>query len=108
MLIYLFVIEHVLTSISALNSWTQYLPGQAQEALIGSTLANQPLLHPWQGGLVRRHRRSPTHGPPRHHLTDADIDNGQSTPVDGLRLETPPTEGLARRGRNLRFQRWSP
>jgi hypothetical protein len=52
MLIYLFVIEHILTSISALNSWTQYLPGQAQEALIGSTLANQPLLHPWQGGLV--------------------------------------------------------
>lgn len=52
MLIYLFVVEHVLTSISALNSWTKYLPGQAQEALIGSTLANQPLLHPWQGGLV--------------------------------------------------------
>jgi ABC-2 type transport system permease protein len=50
--LYLFVVEHVLTSITALNRWTSYLPGQAQEALVGSTLTNQRLLPPWQGGLV--------------------------------------------------------
>ena len=52
LLVYLLIVERILTSISALNSWARYLPGQAQEALIGSTLANQPLLQPWQGGLV--------------------------------------------------------
>jgi ABC-2 type transport system permease protein len=52
LLLYLFVVEHVLTSITALNRWTSYLPGQAQEALVGSTLTNQRLLPPWQGGLV--------------------------------------------------------
>jgi hypothetical protein len=35
-----------------MGSWTIYLPGQAQEALSGSVLTNQQLLHPWQGGLV--------------------------------------------------------
>jgi ABC-2 type transport system permease protein len=52
LLIYLFVIERILTSIPALNSWTKYLPGQAQEALTGTTLTNQALLPPWQGGIL--------------------------------------------------------
>jgi hypothetical protein len=52
LLLYLLVVERVLTSITALNRWTSYLPGQAQEALVGSTLTNQQLLQPWQGGLV--------------------------------------------------------
>ncbi len=52
LLVWLFVVERILTSFSALQSWTIYLPGQAQEALSGSVLTNQRLLQPWQGGLV--------------------------------------------------------
>jgi hypothetical protein len=52
LLLYLLVVERALTSIAAHNRWTMYLPGQAQEALVGSTLTNQPLLQPWQGGIV--------------------------------------------------------
>ncbi len=52
LLIWLLVVERILTSFTALESWTVYLPGQAQEALSGSFLTNQRLLRPWQGGLV--------------------------------------------------------
>lgn len=52
LLLYLLLVERILTSIGALNGWTLYLPGQAQEALIGSTLTDQDLLSPWQGGLL--------------------------------------------------------
>jgi ABC-2 type transport system permease protein len=52
LLIYLFVLENVLTSIRAFHGWTLYLPGQAQEALIGSTLADRQLLPVWQGGVL--------------------------------------------------------
>jgi ABC-2 type transport system permease protein len=52
LLVYLLVVERILTSFVALQSWTIYLPGQAQEALSGSVLTNQRLLQPWQGGLV--------------------------------------------------------
>jgi ABC-2 type transport system permease protein len=52
LLLYLYVVERVLTSIAGLGRWTSYLPGQAQEALVGSTLTNQRLLQPWQGGIV--------------------------------------------------------
>jgi ABC-type transport system involved in multi-copper enzyme maturation permease subunit len=52
LLIYLLVVERIITSINALSGWTRYLPGQAQEALVGSTLTNQQLLSPWLGGLV--------------------------------------------------------
>jgi ABC-2 type transport system permease protein len=52
LLVWLFVVERILTSFSALQSWTIYLPGQAQEAVSGSVLTNQRLLQPWQGGLV--------------------------------------------------------
>jgi ABC-2 type transport system permease protein len=52
LLVYLFVVERILTSFTPLQSWTIYLPGQAQEALSGSVLTNQRLLQPWQGGIV--------------------------------------------------------
>ncbi len=52
LLVWLLVVERILTSFTALQSWTIYLPGQAQEALSGSVLTNQRLQQPWQGGLV--------------------------------------------------------
>lgn len=52
LLIYLFVVEPVLTRIPALSDWTVYLPGPADDALTGIALINQDLLQPWQGGLV--------------------------------------------------------
>lgn len=52
LLIYLFVVEAILTSIPALDGWTRYLPGPADNALTGITLTNQQFLQPWQGGLV--------------------------------------------------------
>jgi ABC-2 type transport system permease protein len=52
LLIYLFVIEAILTNIPALDAWTRYLPGPADNALTGITLTNQQYLQPWQGGLV--------------------------------------------------------
>jgi len=52
LLIYLFVVERILTAIPALNSWIMYLPGKAQEALAGTTLTVQRVLEPWQGGIL--------------------------------------------------------
>lgn len=52
LLLYLFVVERVLTSTTAWSRWTSYLPGQAQEALVGSILTSQRLLQPWQGGIL--------------------------------------------------------
>lgn len=52
LLIYLFVVEAILTNIPALDAWTRYLPGPADNALTGITLTNQQYLQPWQGGLV--------------------------------------------------------
>lgn len=52
LLIYLFVLEPILTAIPALHTWTRYLPGPADNALTGITLTNQNFLQPWQGGLV--------------------------------------------------------
>jgi hypothetical protein len=52
LLVYLFVVENILTGIRALHGWTLYLPGQAQEALVGSTLSDRRLLPASQGGLV--------------------------------------------------------
>jgi ABC-2 type transport system permease protein len=52
LLVYLFVLENILTNVTALHDWTRYLPGQAEEALVGSTLTDTVLLAPWQGGLV--------------------------------------------------------
>jgi len=52
LLIYLFVLEPILTSLPALDSWTRYLPGPADNALTGISLTNQQYLQPWQGGLA--------------------------------------------------------
>ncbi|HEX5542391.1 MAG TPA: hypothetical protein VFX60_12670, partial [Micromonospora sp.] len=52
LLIYLLVLEPILTNIPALDTWTRYLPGPADNALSGITLTNQQFLQPWQGGLV--------------------------------------------------------
>jgi ABC-2 type transport system permease protein len=52
LLIYLFVVEAILTNIPALDDWTKYLPGPADNALTGIALTNQHYLQPWQGGLV--------------------------------------------------------
>jgi ABC-2 type transport system permease protein len=51
-LVYLFIIENILTNIPALDRWTPYLPGQTEEALVGSTLTDRQLLQPWQGGIL--------------------------------------------------------
>jgi hypothetical protein len=52
LLVYLYVVEPIVTNIPALNGWTRYLPGPAGNALTGITLTNQEFLQPWQGGLV--------------------------------------------------------
>lgn len=52
LLIYLFVLEPVVTRIPALHHWTIYLPGAADKALTQVALTNQQFLAPWQGGLV--------------------------------------------------------
>lgn len=52
LLIYLYVVEPILTNIPALNAWSRYLPGPADNALTGITLTNQQNLQPWQGGLL--------------------------------------------------------
>ena len=52
LLIYIYVVEAILTNIPALRDWTRYLPGPADNALTGTTLTNQDFLQPWQGGLV--------------------------------------------------------
>jgi hypothetical protein len=52
LLVYRFVAEPIVTSIPALDAWTQYLPGPATSGLTGSTLEIRSFLDPWQGGLV--------------------------------------------------------
>jgi ABC-2 type transport system permease protein len=52
LLVYLFVVEQVVTRIPALGSWTSYLPGAAANALTRVSQSDQHLLQPWQGGLV--------------------------------------------------------
>ena len=52
LLIYLFVVEPVITRIPALNSWARYLPGAAADALTQVAQANQSFLEPSLGGLV--------------------------------------------------------
>lgn len=52
LLVYLFVVEPILTQISALDAWTTYLPGPAQNALTGITVTTRDFLEPWHGGIV--------------------------------------------------------
>jgi hypothetical protein len=52
LLIYLYVVETVLTQIPALTSWTAYLPGPAGSALTGIALTNREFLPAWLGGAL--------------------------------------------------------
>lgn len=52
LLIYLFVVENILTNLSALESWSVYLPGAARDALTGVTKTHADLLSPAAGGVV--------------------------------------------------------
>ena len=52
LLVYLFVVEPIITRIGALEAWSKYLPGAAEDALTQISQSNQHLLAPWQGGLV--------------------------------------------------------
>jgi ABC-2 type transport system permease protein len=53
LLLYLYVAEPLLSRISALGSWTAYLPGVAADGLTQASQAGVLLLlPPWQGGLV--------------------------------------------------------
>lgn len=52
LLVYLFIVEPILTRIQALQVWAKYLPGAAEDALTQVAQANQRLLDPWQGGVV--------------------------------------------------------
>jgi ABC-2 type transport system permease protein len=52
LLIYLYVAEPLISHITALHSWTPYLPGVAADGLTQATQAGVPLLAPWLGGLV--------------------------------------------------------
>lgn len=52
LLVYLFVVEPVVTRIGALQDWTRFLPGAAANALTRISQAGQEFLAPWQGGLV--------------------------------------------------------
>lgn len=52
LLIYLFVVEPILTGIGAIEGLTNYLPGPARNALTGTALATRSFLEPWQGAAV--------------------------------------------------------
>ncbi|HEX6197285.1 MAG TPA: hypothetical protein VFZ37_15330 [Jiangellaceae bacterium] len=52
MLIYLYVVENIITGIPALSGWTIYLPGQAANALTGMALTTRDFLPAWHGGLL--------------------------------------------------------
>ena len=52
LLIYLFVVEPVLTNIPALGSWTMYLPGAAANGLTQVAQSGLEFLDPWKGGIV--------------------------------------------------------
>lgn len=52
LLIYLYVVETVVTQIPALGDWTVYLPGPAGSSLTGLALITREFLPAWQGGLA--------------------------------------------------------
>lgn len=51
-LIYLFVLENLVSAIPHVRDYYKYFPGGAANALSQATTSNSTLLHPWQGGLV--------------------------------------------------------
>ena len=52
LLVFLYAVSPILTSIHALRGWSMYLPGPAGDALVQFSQAGHTLLRPWQGGLV--------------------------------------------------------
>lgn len=52
MLLYLYILEPLLSHIASLNSWTPYLPGVAADSLTQDIQNGVRLLSPWVGGLV--------------------------------------------------------
>ncbi|MGH3150184.1 MAG: hypothetical protein ACRDOB_05565, partial [Streptosporangiaceae bacterium] len=52
MLLYLYVLEPLVSHIASLSSWTPYLPGVAADGLTQAVQSGVRLLAPWAGGLV--------------------------------------------------------
>jgi ABC-2 type transport system permease protein len=52
MLLYLYVLEPLLSHIASLSSWTPYLPGVAADSLTQDIQDGVRLLSPWAGGLL--------------------------------------------------------
>lgn len=52
LLIYVFVVEPILTRIPAFASWSRYLPDAAANALTHVSQADQEFLEPWVGAVV--------------------------------------------------------
>lgn len=52
LLLYLYVLEPLISHIAALRSWTPYLPGVAADGLTQAVQSGVRLLAPWAGGLV--------------------------------------------------------
>jgi hypothetical protein len=52
LLVYLYVVEPIVTRIPALADWSIYLPGPAGSSLTGIALTGQTFLAAWQGALV--------------------------------------------------------
>jgi ABC-2 type transport system permease protein len=52
LLIYLYVVEPLLSHIAALHAWTTYLPGVAADGLTQASQTGVQLLAPWAGGVV--------------------------------------------------------
>jgi ABC-2 type transport system permease protein len=52
LLLYLFVLEPIVTRIDAFQSWAQYLPGPLSSGLTNVTQTGQEFLTPWLAGVV--------------------------------------------------------
>ena len=52
LLIYLYIVEPLLSHITAWHSWTAYLPGVAADGLTQASQAGVRLLSPWLGGVI--------------------------------------------------------
>ncbi|MDQ2876928.1 MAG: hypothetical protein M3Y33_19840 [Actinomycetota bacterium] len=52
MLLYLYVLEPLISHIASLHGWTPYLPGVAADGLTQAVQSGVRLLSPWAGGLV--------------------------------------------------------
>jgi ABC-2 type transport system permease protein len=52
MLLYLYVLEPLLSHIGSLGTWTPYLPGVAADGLTQAVQSGVRLLSPWAGGAV--------------------------------------------------------